>query len=105
MIARLLYDMVEKDQKWEWTKKQEGVFRELKERFTRELVLTTPDLDKKMRIEVDILNYATEEILSMKCENGKWWLVVFLSKSLKQMKRNYEIHDKEILAVIRGLVN
>jgi len=72
MIARLLYDMVEKDQKWEWTKRQEGVFRELKERFTRELVLTTPDLDKKMRIEVDILNYATEEILSMKCENGKW---------------------------------
>ena len=72
MIARLLYDMVEKDQKWKWTKRQEGVFRELKERFIREPVLTTPELDKKMRIEVDILNYATEEILFMKCENGKW---------------------------------
>jgi len=39
--------MVKKDQKWDWTEKQEEVFRELKERFTKELVLTAPDLDKR----------------------------------------------------------
>ena len=27
------------------------------------------------------------------------------SKSLNETKRNYEIHDKEILAIIRGLEN
>jgi len=31
--------------------------------------------------------------------------VVFLSKSLNKIKRNYEIHDKKILAVKRGLEN
>ena len=46
-IARLLYNMVKKDQKWKWMEKQEGVFRELKERFTKEPVLVAPDLDKK----------------------------------------------------------
>ena len=30
-IARLLHDMVKKDQKWNWTERQEKVFRELKE--------------------------------------------------------------------------
>ena len=31
--------------------------------------------------------------------------VAFLSKSLNEMNRNYEIHDKEMLAIIRGLEN
>ena len=54
-----------------------------------------------MRIEIDILDYMTGGVLSMKCEN-KWWRpVVFLSKSLNKTERNYEIHDKEILTIIR----
>jgi len=39
--------MVKKDQKWEWTERQEKVFRELKERFTKEPILAMLDLDKK----------------------------------------------------------
>ena len=39
--------MVKKDQKWKWTERQEKTFRELKEKFTKELVLAVPDLDKK----------------------------------------------------------
>jgi len=34
-------------------------------------VLAAPDLDKKIRMEVDALNYATGEVLSMKCEDGR----------------------------------
>ena len=49
--------MVKKNQKWEWTERQEEAFRELKERFIKELVLAAPDLDKKMRMEVDVLDY------------------------------------------------
>jgi len=46
-ITRPLHDMVKKDKKWNWMEKQEEVFKRLKERFTRELVLAAPDLDKK----------------------------------------------------------
>jgi len=58
-----------------------------------------------MRIEVDMSDYMTVEVLSMKCEDKQWRPVVFLSKSLNKTKRNYEIHDKEMLVVIRGLEN
>jgi len=43
----------------------------LKKRFTQGLVLAAPDLDKKMRMEVDVSDYATEGILSMEGEDGK----------------------------------
>jgi len=97
--------MVKKNQKWDWTERQEEMFRELKERFTKELVLAAPDLDKKMRMEVDASNYVMGEVLSMECEDKLWRPVTFLSKSLNEMERNYEIHDKEMLAIIRGLEN
>ena len=76
---------------------------ELKKRFTQGPVLTALDLDRKMRIEVDVLDYAMRRILSMEGEDGKWRPVAFLSKSLNKTERNYEIHDKEMLAIIRRL--
>ena len=102
-IARPLHDMVKKDKKWDWMEKQEKVFKELKKRFTKEPVLAAPDLDKKMRMEVNASDYAMGGVLSMECEDGLWRLVAFLSKSLNEIERNYEIHDKEMLAIIRGL--
>ena len=102
-IARPLHDMVKKDKKWEWMERQEKVFEELKKRFTEKPVLAAPDLDKKMRMEVDTSDYVTEGVLSMECEDGLWRPVAFLSKSLNETERNYEIHDKEMLAIVRGL--
>ena len=76
--------MVKKDKKWDWTEKQEKAFRELKERFTKEPVLAAPDIDKKMRMEVDASDYATGGVLSMECGDGLWRPVAYLSKSLNE---------------------
>jgi len=59
-----------------------------------------PGLDRKMRIEIDTSDYITEEVLLIEYSDRKWRLVAYLSKSLNEMKRNYEIYDKEMLAVI-----
>ena len=96
---------MKKDQKWDWIERQEKVFKELKEQFTKEPVLVAPDLDKKMRMEVDASDYTIGGVLLMECEDGLWRPVAFLSKSLNEMERNYEIHDKEMLVIIRGLEN
>ena len=58
-----------------------------------------------MRMEVDILDYITGGVLFIEYKDRKWRLVVFLSKSLNETERNYEIHDKKMLVVIRGLEN
>jgi len=76
------------------------VFEGLKERFTTEPVLVTPDLDKGMRVKVDTSDFATGGVLSMKCENEKWRPVAYISKSLNEVERNYKIHNKEMLAII-----
>jgi len=65
--------------------------------------LAVPDLDKKFRVEADTSNYATKGVLSIKCSDNLWRPVAFISKSLSNTKRNYEIHDKEITAIVRCL--
>ena len=62
-----------------------------------------PNLDKEFRVEVDASNYATGGVLSMKCPDELWKPVAFISKSLSDTERNYEIYDKKILVVVRGL--
>jgi len=56
-----------------------------------------------MKVEADASDYTTGGVLSVKGEDGKWRPVAFISKSLNNTERNYEIHDKEMLAVIRCL--
>ena len=48
-------------------------------------------------------DYTMGGVLSIEGEDKVWKLVAFLSKFLNKTERNYEIHDKEILAIIREL--
>ena len=66
-------------------------------------MLAAPDLDKEFRVEADALNYATGGVLSMKCSDELGRPVAFISKSLSDTERNYKIHNKEMLAVVRCL--
>ena len=102
-VAKPLNMLVGKDRKWEWRAEQEKVFEELKRRFTTEPVLAVPDRDQEMRVEVDASDYVMGGILSVKGVDGKWRPVAFISKLLSPAERNYEIHDKEMLAVIQCL--
>jgi len=49
-------------------------------------ILAAPNLDKKFRVEADVSNYATGEVLLMKYSDEKWRLVAFISKSLSDTK-------------------
>ena len=102
-IAKPLHEMTRKETKWSWGERQQKAFEELKERFITEPVLVTPDLDREMRVEADASDFATGGVLSMKCKDERWRPVAYISKSLNEVKRNYEIHDKEMLAIIQCL--
>jgi len=50
------------------------------------------------------LDFATGAVLSQQSpEDNKWHPVAFLSKSLSPVEWNYEIYDKEMLAIVRAL--
>jgi len=102
-IAVPLHMLVRKEQRWKWEKKQEEMFERLKAVFTTEPILAILDINKEIRVETDASDYAIEGVLSTKYEDGKWRLVAFISKLLNTTEQNYEIHDKEMLAVIRCL--
>jgi len=102
-VARPMNVLMRKDVKWRWEGEEQAAFDKLKKAFTTRLVLAAPDLDKEFRVKADASNYATGGMLSMKCSNNLWRPVAFISKSLSNTERNYEIHDKKMLAIVRCL--
>ena len=102
-IARPLHDLTRKDVAWNWTEHCQKAFDSLKNAVTSSPILIFPDDNKPYKLEADSSDYASGAVLSQESEDGKWHPVAFLSKSLNEVERNYDIHDKELLAIIRAL--
>jgi len=65
-------------------------------------VLAIPIDDAPYCLETDASDYALGAVLSQK-QDEKWHPIAFLSKSLNEAERNYEIYDKEMLAIMVAL--
>ena len=90
------------NESWTWGKAQQDAFDELKARLAQDVVLALPTETGKFRVEADASEGAIGAILSQEQE-GKWRPVAFLSKALTATERNYEIYDKELLAIMLAL--
>src|SRR3981189_3134377 len=100
-----MFDLTGKDVRWNWGTDQQTAFDQLKTATTpsRPVLMFAYD-DRPFRIEADSSDFATGAVLSQQsAEDEKWHPVAFYSKSLNAVERNYEIHDKEMLAIIRAL--
>ena len=64
-IAKPLHNLVKKEQKWEQRLRQEKFFKVLKRQFTMKPILIALDLNKNIRIKVDMLDYAIGRVLSI----------------------------------------
>jgi len=68
------------------------------------VLVSSQDLEP-FRVEADSLDFTTGAVLSQQSTTDrKWHPVAFYSKSLSSMEWNYEIHDKEMLAIIHALL-
>src|SRR6202522_1204988 len=102
--ARPLFDFAKKEPIWKWDSNEQTAFAILKDKVTSASILLLPENSRPFRIEADSSDFATGAVLSQESlEDNKWHPVAFLSKSLSSVERNYEIHDKEMLAIIRAL--
>ena len=101
--ARPLNDLTKKDVSWTWGLAQQRAFKALKDAFTCEPVLVSWDPTRPTRVEVDASGFATGGVLLQKLDDGLWHPVAFRSESMADAERNYEIYDREMLAIIRAL--
>jgi len=74
----------------------------LKQKITTQPVLALPRREGKFRVEVDALGHAIGGVLSQEQES-KWKPVTFLLRTMSPVERNYEIYDKELLAIVEAL--
>jgi len=99
--TRLLNDLKEK-KKWKWEEEHQQAFDELKNKIISQLVLSLLKKEGKFRVKIDVSEYAIEGVLSQEQE-GKWRPIAFLSRTMQPAERNYEIYDKELLAIVEVL--
>ena len=103
-IARPLFDLTRSNKAWSWDAKEWKAFERLKMTVTTASVLVSPQDLEPFHIKANSSNFASRAVLSQQLpRKEKWHPVAFYSKSLSLVKQNYEIHDKEMLAIIYAL--
>src|SRR6201996_3236031 len=102
-VAQPLFDLTKKDVRGVLGDAEASAFQTLKDLVTSEPVLILPDPSRPYHLEADSSDFATGAVLSQLGSDEKWHPVAFFSKSLNDVQQNYEIHDKEMLAIIQAL--
>jgi len=99
-VARPLTELTKKTEKWEWNDKAGRAFEELKQRFTSAPILAHFDAQKPVIIETDASDFAIGAVLSQRDDEVRLHPVAFHSRKFQPAEINYEVHDKELLAVV-----
>ena len=102
-MAQLLNKLTRKDYVWKWRSEEQKAFDELKRRFVDKPILAMLDTMQSMCIETDASDFTTRAVLSMLCKDKKWHPCAYLSKGLNDVERNYDVHNKEMLSIMRAL--
>ncbi|KAI9035401.1 uncharacterized protein KD926_003523 [Aspergillus affinis] len=76
------------------------VFDDVKRKITTVPILVQYDPEKLTTIETDVSNYAIGMRMTQLDKNGRAKPIAFHSRKLIQAEMNYDIHDKELLAIV-----
>ncbi|KAJ1596989.1 hypothetical protein NDA14_002766 [Ustilago hordei] len=91
---------IERFKKFELPEEAQQAFHKLIQAFTSAGVLQHFDYHLPTRLETDASDFAIAGVLKQEHE-GRWHPVAFYSRKMSSAEKNYEIHDKELLAVYR----
>ncbi|KAJ1584313.1 hypothetical protein NDA12_002209 [Ustilago hordei] len=91
---------IERFKKFELPEEAQQAFHKLIQAFTSAGVLQHFNYHLPTRLETDASDFAIAGVLKQEHE-GRWHPVAFYSRKMSSAEKNYEIHDKELLAVYR----
>lgn len=95
--------LLRKDTVWNWGDEQDRAFQELKQAFCDAPILSTYDYSRRTVVETDASDWAAGGVLSQYDDEGLLRPVAYFSARHSPAECNYEIYDKELLAIIKSL--
>ena len=103
VLARPLHDLTRKGVSFHWGKEQDNAFIKLKEMFLSAPVIKMPDTTKPFFVMTNASLTASGGILMQKDSNGDLHPCAYHSTTFSPAEWNYDIYDRELLAVIQAL--
>ena len=102
-VARPLNKLTHKEVEWKWEDPQCQAFETLKHRVTTDPILIYPDPTKQYTLEVDASGFTLGAVLSQKGSDNKLHPISYYSRTLSEAEQNYDIYNRELLAMVEGL--
>ena len=102
-IAEPLTSLTRKDKKFVWNAEAHKVFNELKQRFMESPILAFFDPEREVVIETDASDHTIAGVISQSDDQGRLKPLAFYSKKLGPAECNYQIYEKELLAIVTAL--
>src|SRR5258707_311467 len=100
-----LTNLCKKATPWNFGQKETTVFRTLKNAFSTAPVLCHWAPDLQMMVETDVSDHMIAGILLVTTKDNEIRPVAFFSCSLQGVEKNYNTHDKELLAIFKAFKN
>ncbi len=100
-VIRPMMELTRKDTPFIWSSACSNAFQQLKEAFVTAPIFMKFDPDKQIVVECDASDYVTGGVLSQFDSTNTLRPVAYFSKKHTPAECNYEIYDKELMAIIR----
>jgi len=100
-VVELLTRLTRKGQPLKWETKQQESFDRLKTSFTTAPILRRFDHDRDIVVKTDASDFVSAAVLSLYDDQGTLHPVAYFSKKHSPAECNYEIYDKELMAIVR----
>ncbi|RVW58968.1 Retrovirus-related Pol polyprotein from transposon 17.6 [Vitis vinifera] len=101
-LARPLYELLVKDAKFVWDDRCQQIFEELKLLLTTAPIVRAPNWQLPFEVMCDANDFAIGAVLWQR-EDGKTYVIYYVSKMLNEAQRNYTTTEKELLAIVFAL--
>lgn len=101
-IVKSLTHLTQKNMSFKWDTECQKVFKTFKIDLATASVLQYYDPDLETQLKTNILNNIIISILSQKFKDN-WHFIAYYLATISDIKKNYEIYNKEILAIIKFL--
>ena len=100
-VARPLNDLTKKLHQWTWGADEQASFDTLKDLCSSYPILRSPDWTKQFFMDMDASDFALGVVISQEFSDGRH-PIAFHSHTLLPTEKNYNVHDKEMTAIVYG---